>query len=199
MAVLAVLAASQAVAAMQALSGTTGTTGTTYTNTGYTNTGSANTGSANTGAAGAAVGSASGGTGGIQTFTLGNGYMFSVSSVSSGDADSLASGGVQVIKAPAGTAFFVTTTTGNPPAASAGQAAGVQGQNPANMVVFGPNGYVGTGTWTGSGTVVLAGAGSSGTSGGAMQMYSFTGSPGQSFLLTRQTATGTDRALVVFQ
>ncbi|WP_424358223.1 hypothetical protein [Methanocella sp. MCL-LM] len=168
-----------------------------------------------------------GGTGGgtTQTFSLGSGFMYSMTSVNPQDVTSLQQQGVRVVNVPAGTNVYVTATTGQPPQIATGT-------GPTNMIVFGPGGFVGAGAYAGTGGVgvgpgvgvgvqvpgagagagagagVGAGAGTTigGTGGGvvvgpggAMQMYSFTGSPGQAFLITQQSGGTMDRVLVVFQ
>ncbi len=164
-------------------------------------------------------GGVSTGTGGTQTFSLGSGNMYSMVSVSSDDAARLQSEGVRVVNVPAGTTVYVTSQSGQPLNINTGQ-----GQTP-NMIVFGPGGFVGTGVWAGQGTGAWAGtgpgagvgvsvggigagagAGTGGTGagaisgpGGTMQMYSFTGSAGQSYLITQQTGGTMDRVLVIFQ
>jgi hypothetical protein len=150
------------------------------------------------------VASVSAGPGGTQSFSLGSGYMYSMMSVGPQDAARLQNEGVRTVVVPAGSMVHVTVQTGQPMAINTGQ-----GQTP-NMIVFGPGGLVGVGVWTGQGTGAYAGAGgaAAGTGagagtivlpGGTMQMYSFSGSPGQAFLVTQQSGGRTDRALVVFQ
>ena len=170
--------------------------------------------------------SVGGTTGGpTQTFSLGSGFMYSMTQVNPADVTSLESQGVRVVNVPAGTNVYVTATTGQPPQIATGT-------GPTNMIVFGPGGFVGAGAYAGTGGVgigpgvgvgvqvpgagagagagagVGAGAGTTigGTGGGvvvgpggAMQMYSFTGSPGQAFLITQQSGGTMDRVLVVFQ
>ncbi|MGA9139524.1 MAG: hypothetical protein WBZ29_04835, partial [Methanocella sp.] len=55
-------------------------------------------------------------------------------------------------------------------------------------------GGVGVGVGTGG-----TGAGAIAGPGGSMQMYSFTGSTGQAYLITQQSGGTTDRVLVIFQ
>lgn len=149
--------------------------------------------------------------GGTQTFSLGTGYMYSMETVSLNDVSRLQSMGVRTIVVPAGSTVHITVQTGQPidiRTAAPGQA--------PNMIVFGPGGFVGvgvfagpgTGAFAGTGPVVSAGAGAgvAGTGvstiaipGGSMQMYSFTGTPGQAFLITQQAGGTIDRVLVVFQ
>lgn len=134
------------------------------------------------------VGGTAGGTGGgrTQTFSLGSGFMYSMASVNPNDAASLQASGVRTITQPAGTNVFVTTTTGQPVQISTGQ-------GPSNLLVFGPDGFLGAGAGGMTGGGVAIGPG------GATQMYSFTGSPGQAFLITQQAGGNLDRVLVVFQ
>lgn len=157
------------------------------------------------------------GTGGTQTFSLGSGMMYSMVSVNQADAAKLQSEGVRVVTIPAGTMVYVTSQTGQP--LNIGTS---PGQTP-NMIVFGPGGFVGTGVWAGPGTGAWAGTGGVGAGagagagvgvgvgaggtgagavagpGGTMQMYSFTGSAGQAYLITQQSGGTMDRVLVIFQ
>lgn len=138
------------------------------------------------------VGGTLGGTGGgrTQTFSLGSGFMYSMTSVDPNDVASLQSSGVRTITQPAGTNVFVTTTAGQPTQISTGQ-------GPSNLIVFGPDGFLGAGAYAGAGG--MTGGGVAIGPGGATQMYSFTGSPGQAFLITQQAGGNLDRVLVVFQ
>jgi hypothetical protein len=154
-------------------------------------------------------GGVSTGTGGTQTFSLGSGYMYSMVSVNPNDVKSLEDQGVRTITVPAGSTVYITAQTGQPLNINT-----APGQAP-NMLVFGPNGFVGAGVFGGQGTGAYAGAGGAGAGagasaggtgagavagpGGTMQMYSFTGSTGQAFLITQQTGGNMDRVLVVFQ
>jgi hypothetical protein len=79
--------------------------------------------------------------------------------------------------------------------ASAGGTGVSVGTGPAGTGVFVGTGPGGTGVSVGTGTGLSMGAGP----GGSMQMYSFTGSPGQAFLVTQQSGGTMDRVLVVFQ
>lgn len=79
--------------------------------------------------------------------------------------------------------------------ASAGGTGVSVGTGPAGTGVFVGTGPGGTGVSVGTGTGVGMGAGP----GGSVQMYSFTGSPGQAFLVTQQSGGTMDRVLVVFQ
>lgn len=163
------------------------------------------------------------GTGGSQTFSLGSGFMYSMTSVSPQDMAGLESSGVKVVRVPAGTNVYVTATTGQPPSISTGT-------GPTNMIVFGPGGFVGAGAWTGTGSMgpgvgvgvqvpgagagAIAGGGAGagagttigGTGGGVVagpggttQMYSFSGQQGQAYLITQQSGGQMDRVLVVFE
>jgi hypothetical protein len=146
------------------------------------------------------------GPGGTQTFMLGSGMMFSVTQVNPDDASRLQSEGVRVVTMPAGSPVSVTAQTGQPIDIRSGQ-----GQ--PNTIIFGPGGFVGVGVYAGPGTGAYAGTSGAGASagagaggisvgtgtGGTMQMYSFSGTPGQAFLVTQQTDGKTDRVLVVFQ
>lgn len=87
--------------------------------------------------------------------------------------------------------------------ASAGGTGVSVGTGPAGTGVFVGTGPGGTGVSVGTGTGVSVGTGT-GVSmgagpGGSVQMYSFTGSPGQAFLVTQQSGGTMDRVLVVFQ
>jgi hypothetical protein len=158
---------------------------------------------------------------GVKTFSLGSGNMYSITSVSSADAQQLQSQGVRVITAPAGKTIYVTSQAGH----SLDIKAGDQGVVP-NLLLFGPGGFAGTGilavpgagtgifvspagvsinTVPGAGTSVQVGGGAGGVSINAgpgiapTQMYSFTGSAGDTYLITQQTGGTTDRVLVIFQ
>jgi hypothetical protein len=160
---------------------------------------------------------------GVKTFSLGSGNTYSITSVNSADAQQLQSQGVRVITAPAGKTIYVTSQAGQ----SLDIKAGDQGVVP-NMLVFGPGGFAGTGILAvpGAGTGVfispggvsisaVPGAGASVQVGGGAgaggisinagpgiaptQMYSFTGSAGDTYLITQQTGGTADRVLVVFQ
>jgi hypothetical protein len=160
---------------------------------------------------------------GVKTFSLGSGYTYSITSVSSADAQQLQSQGVRVITAPAGKTIYVTSQAGQ----SLDIKAGDQGVVP-NLLLFGPGGFAGTGILAvpGAGTGVfispagvsinaVPGAGTSVQVGGGAgaggvsinagpgiaptQMYSFTGSAGDTYLITQQTGGTVDRVLVVFQ
>jgi hypothetical protein len=166
-------------------------------------------------------GGVSAGPGGVKTFSLGSGYMYSITSVSPDDAIRLQNQGVRVVTVPAGKTIYVTSQTGQPLEIKAGD----QGVMP-NMIVFGPGGFAGTGVWAGPGTGVFVGpagvsinampgggtsvqvgggAGAGGVSINAgpgfapVQMYSFTGNPGETYLIARQSGGSVDRVLVIFQ
>ena len=158
-------------------------------------------------------GGISAGPGGTQTFSLGSGMMYSMTSVSPDDVARLQGEGVRTITVPAGTTVYVTSQSGQPLNINTGQ-----GGTP-NMIVFGPGGFAGVGVyagpggaWAGAGPGASAGAGAGvgvgvgGTGagavagpGGSMQMYSFTGSAGQAYLITQQSGGTMDRVLVIFQ
>jgi hypothetical protein len=153
-------------------------------------------------------GSVSTGTGGTQTFSLGSGFMYSMSTVNPNEAAALQNQGIRTIVVPAGKMVYVTAQTGQPLNINTGQ----PGAAP-NMIVFGPGGFVGTGVFAGPGAGAFAGVGPGAVAGagaggisvgagpvvGSMQMYSFTGSPGQAYLITQQSGGTVDRVLVVFQ
>jgi hypothetical protein len=196
----------------------------------YTGTGAGVSGGSGVQVAGGGV---SAGPGGVRTFSLGSGFMYSITSVSPNDALQLQNQGVRVITVPAGKTIYITSQAGQPLDIKAGDQSAMP-----NMIVFGPGGFMGTGVWAGPGTGAWAGAGpgagtgvfvspggvsintvpGAGTSiqvgGGAgaggvsigtgpgigtMQMYSFTGSAGETYLITQQSGGTTDRVLVVFQ
>jgi hypothetical protein len=166
-------------------------------------------------------GGISAGPGGVKTFSLGSGNMYSITSVSPNDAQQLQSQGVRVIAVPAGKTIYVTSQAGQPLDIRAGDRSAMP-----NMIVFGPNGFMGTGVWAGPGGAgvfaspggvsisavpgagasvqVGGGAGAGGVSINAgpgmapMQMYSFTGSAGDTYLITQQSGGTTDRVLVSF-
>jgi len=155
--------------------------------------------------------------------------MFSMTTVNQEDAASLQSSGVRVINVPAGTTVNIAATSGQPPEVTTGTAA------PTNMIVFGPNGFVGAGAFAGTiaspigpgvgvgvqvpGAGAGAGAGAGGAGAGAgtfiggtgtgsgsistpsgnIQTFWFTGSPGQTYLITQQSGATLERVLVVFQ
>jgi hypothetical protein len=89
-------------------------------------------------------GGISAGPGGVRTFSLGSGYTYSITSVSPDDVLRLQNQGVRVIAVPAGKTIYVTSQTGQPLDIRAGD----RGVMP-NMIVFGPDGFVGTGVWAG--------------------------------------------------
>jgi hypothetical protein len=166
-------------------------------------------------------GGVSAGPGGVKTFSLGSGYTYSITSVSPADAQQLQSQGVRVLAMPAGKIIYVSSQAGQPLDINAGNRSAMP-----NMIVFGPKGFTGTGIWAGPGGAgvisgpgvsianvpgagasiqVGGGAGTGGVSINAvtgvapMQMYSFTGSPGDTYLITQQSGGMTDRVLVTFQ
>ncbi len=99
-------------------------------------------------------GGMSAGPGGVRTFSLGSGFMYSITSVSPNDALQLQNQGVRVVTVPAGKTLYVTSQTGQPLDIRTGE----QGVMP-NTIVFGPGGFVGTGVWAGPGTGAFAGTG----------------------------------------
>jgi hypothetical protein len=167
-------------------------------------------------------GGISAGPGGVKTFSLGSSSMYSITSVSAADAQQLQSQGVRVIAVPAGKSIYVSSQAGQPLDISAGDRSAMP-----NMIVFGPGGFMGTGIWAGPGgsgvfagpggvsitnvpgagasVQVGGGAGAGGVSINAgpgiapTQMYSFTGSAGDTYLITQQTGGTAERVLVTFQ
>jgi hypothetical protein len=167
-------------------------------------------------------GGISAGPGDVKTFSPGSGYTYSITSVGTADAQQLQSQGVRVIAMPAGKTIYVSSQAGQPLDIRAGDRSAMP-----NMIVFGPNGFTGTGIWAGPGGAgvfagpggvaitnvpgagasvqVGGGAGAGGVSINAgpgiapSQMYSFTGSAGDTYLITQQSGGTTDRVLVVFQ
>ena len=99
-------------------------------------------------------GGVSAGPGGVRTFSLGSGFMYSITSVSPNDALQLQNQGVRVVTVPAGKTLYVTSQTGQPLDIRTGE----QGVMP-KTIVFGPGGFVGTGVWAGPGTGAFAGTG----------------------------------------
>ncbi len=168
-------------------------------------------------------GGVSAGPGGVKTFSLGSGYTYSITSVSIAEAQQLQSQGVRAIAMPAGKTIYVSSQAGQSLDIRAGDRSAMP-----NMIVFGPGGFMGTGIWAGPGAgtgvfvspggvsiSAVPGAGASVQIGGGagaggvsinagpgmapMQMYSFTGSAGDTYLITQQTGGTTDRVLVTFQ
>ena len=78
-------------------------------------------------------GGVSAGPGGVKTFSLGSGFMYSITSVSPNDAQQLQNQGVRVVTVPAGKTLYVTSQTGQPLDIKTGD----QGVMP-NTIVFGP-------------------------------------------------------------
>jgi hypothetical protein len=100
------------------------------------------------------AGGVSAGPGGVRTFSLGSSSMYSITSVSLDDAQRLQSQGVRVITVPAGKTIYVSSQAGQPLDIKAGDRSAMP-----NMIVFGPDGFIGTGIWAGPGTGAWAGTG----------------------------------------
>ncbi len=116
-------------------------------------------------------------TSGKQTFSLG-GYNFVINTINQVDATRLQEMGVRTVSVPAGTTVYVASSTGQTLPINTGQ-------GPTNMIVFGPNGFLGAGTMSGAGA-------------GAMQTYSFTGSTGQYYVITQRSDGMRDMVLVSY-
>lgn len=131
----------------------------------------------------------------IQTFSLGDGYSYFIMpvSLSQSEISNYQSQGVQMVRVPAGTNVYVTTSVG--PAGASGQlqvggTAGAAAGIP-NMIVFGPGGAVSLSTFTG--VSVTAGPE------GASHTFTFTDSPGQSYLVVQKSPSQHTGVLVVFE
>jgi hypothetical protein len=124
-----------------------------------------------------AGGATSPGTSEMKTFTLGD-NKFTINTIDKVDAMRLQEMGVQTVSVPAGKTAYVTYSTTSPQSMGTGQ-----GSN--NMVVFGPYGYVGAGTWTGSPAEK------------SMQSYTFTGTSGQYYVISQLTGGGSVRDMML--
>lgn len=140
------------------------------------------------------------GPGGVQTFNLGSGYTFAVMPVrlTQQDIQKYQDQGVQMLRVPAGTSVYVTTTTqGGQPGTGitvgTGQQEAYAGAQagPLNVMVFGPQGLYAFDRFTG--TSVSAGPG------GVTQSFSFTGESGQAYLVLQRSAVEQNGVLVMFE
>ncbi|HEY3274599.1 MAG TPA: hypothetical protein VGJ92_12580 [Methanocella sp.] len=113
----------------------------------------------------------------MQAFTLGGDTRYTIGPISTIDAWRSAEMGINWVSLPAGTTVHVMYMTGMPSSTSVGTPA-------ASMIVFGPPGYVGSGSWSGAT--------------GSAQSYSFTGTVGQNFMVTQQAGGTGDRVVVSF-
>jgi hypothetical protein len=115
--------------------------------------------------------------GATQTFTLGGDTRYTIGQISDIDAWRSSEMGISWVSLPAGTTVHAMYMTGMPPSTGTGAPA-------ASMIVFGPPGYVGSGSWSGAG--------------GTAQSYSFSGTAGQNFMVTQQAGGTVDRVVVSF-
>jgi hypothetical protein len=115
--------------------------------------------------------------GATQAFTLGGDTSYTIGQISDIDAWRSSEMGISWVSLPAGTTVHVMYMTGMPTATGTSAPA-------ASMIVFGPPGYVGSGSWSGAG--------------GSAKSYSFTGTVGQNFMVTQQAGGTVDRVVVSF-
>jgi hypothetical protein len=108
-------------------------------------------------------------------FTLGGDTSYTIGQISTIDAWRSSEMGIPAVVMPAGTTVRVVYMTGKPAATGTGT-------DTARMIAFGPPGYVGSGSWSGTG--------------GSTAKYSFTGNAGQNFLVTQQSGGTVDRVVV---
>jgi hypothetical protein len=113
----------------------------------------------------------------MQTFTLGGDSRYTIGQISQIDAWRSSEMGIPWVSLPAGATVHVVYMTGLPSSAGAST-------DSARMIAFGPPGYVGTGSWTGTG--------------GSTAEYSFTGNAGQYFMVSQQSGGTMDRVVVSF-
>jgi hypothetical protein len=113
----------------------------------------------------------------MQTFTLGGDSRYTIGQISQIDAWRASEMGIPWVSLPSGTTVHVVYMTGMPSATGTST-------DSARMIAFGPPGYVGTGSWSGTG--------------GSAGSYSFSGNAGQYFLVTQQSGGTMDRVVVSF-